>query len=58
MWGALSFGYFSLSTQRKVTRSPGASENPAWMPRDEEACSRTTGSLITTKNIAPEGAPT
>ena len=26
LWGALSFGYFSLSTQRKVTRSPEASE--------------------------------
>ncbi len=27
LWGALSFGYFSLSTQRKVTRSPKASES-------------------------------
>ena len=38
MWGALSFGYFSLSTQRKVTRSPEASEKRAWMPRSAGAC--------------------
>jgi hypothetical protein len=33
LWGALSFGYFSLSKQRKVTRSPKASESFSATPR-------------------------
>jgi hypothetical protein len=28
-WGGLSFGYFSLATQRKVTRPPQEDESPA-----------------------------
>jgi hypothetical protein len=71
VWGALSFGYFSLSTQRKVTRSPEASEHSAGMPRDEGACLGSRKSLgpclrrgdgfkcrTAFKSIAPEGAPT
>ena len=41
-WGGLLFGYFLLATQEKVTRSPEASEKPAWMPRSAGACSSQT----------------
>ena len=34
LWGGLSLGYFSLATQREVTRSPQASESLCFYPKN------------------------